>query len=416
MSAEAYVDRTLHPALALVGSLTALLTEARDIPVELLSTREKADTLEALSRAGDLVAALRLRVLAVSDDVAAEHGARDVGAWLADRTRTDPGPRHRDRKLGEALSFRWTEVGTALADGRVNEAQAHVIVRALDALPTEVDPAVRADAEVRLVGFAGDFAPRQLRALGRRILDVVAPEVGEENEARALAAEEQRALARTGLSIHRIGDGHSRIVATVPDAVAHRLRTYLEAFTSPRHDAMVGGGGERFSAERKRGQAFCSLLEAVDPHALPLHGGEATTVFVTMTLDALTADLATAGLLGTEDRISASEARRLACQARMIPVVLGGDAEILDLGRTRRLYSKAQRKALRIRDERCRAEGCTVPATWCEAHHRKPWLLGGRTDLADGVLLCGFHHHRAHDDKYVQTDLPHGDVRFRRRS
>lgn len=415
MSAEAYVDRALHPALALVGSLTALLTEARDIPVELLSTREKADTLEALSRAGDLVAALRLRVLAVSDDVAVEHGARDVGAWLAERTRTDPEPRHRDRKLGEALNFRWTEVGAALADGRVNEAQAHVIVQALDALPTEVDPAVRADAEVRLVEFAGDFAPRQLRVLGRRILDVVAPEVGEENEARALAAEEQRALARTSLSIHRIGDGHSRIVATVPDAVAHRLRTYLEAFTSPRHDAMVGGEGERCSAERKRGQAFCSLLEAVDPQALPLHGGDATTVFVTMTLDALMTDLATAGLLGTDDRISASEARRLACTAQMIPVVLGGDSEILDLGRTRRLYSKAQRKALRLRDRRCRAEGCTVPAAWCEAHHRKRWALGGRTDLDDGVLLCAFHHHRAHDDRYVQTDLAGGDVRFARR-
>lgn len=421
MSAQAYVDVAPQPALALVSSLTSLLAEAREVPVELLSTREKADTLEALSKAGDLLAALRLRVLAISDDVAQEHGARDVGAWLADRTRTDPGPRHRDRKLGEALSYRWTKVGTALGDGRLNEAQAQVIVQALDALPAGVEPAVLADAEERLVGFGAEFAPRQLRVLGRRILDVVAPEVGEEHEARALAAEEERALARTSLNVHRVGDGFSRIIAVVPDAVAHRLTTYLEAFTSPRHDAMAGGpllsaAGDRLPAEQARGLAFCSLLETLDPKRLPLHGGDATTVVVTVTLDALRADLATAGLLGADEPITASAARRLACTAGVIPVVLGGDSEILDLGRTARLHSKAQRKALRIRDKRCRAEGCSVPATWCEAHHRRPWLLGGRTNLADGVLLCSFHHHRAHDSRYVQTDLSSGDIRFSRRT
>ncbi len=415
MSSAACVDVARPPALALVDSLVALLADARELPVELLSTRERAGVLEALSRAGDQLTALRLRVLAVSDDVARDDGARDAGSWLADRTRTDPGPRHHDLRLGEALTFRWTGVGTALADGRVNEAQARVIVQALEALPAEVDPPVLADAEMRLVGFAAEFAPRQLRVLGRRILDVVAPEVGEAHEARALAAEEERARARTSLTIHPVGEGCSRIVATVPDAVAHRLRTYLEAFTAPRHDAMVGGEGDRLSVERKRGRAFCALLEAVDPHRLPLHGGDATTVVVTMTLDALKTDLATAGLLGTDDRITASEARRLACAAQVIPVVLGGDSEVLDLGRTRRLYSPAQRKALRLRDKRCRAEGCTVPAAWCEAHHRKRWALGGRTDLDDGVLLCGFHHHRAHDDRYVQTDLANGDVRFVRR-
>ncbi len=417
MTAEAYVDLATHPALVLVESLTSLLAGARDVPVELLSTREKADALEALSHAGDLLAALRLRVLAVSDDVALDDGARNIGAWLAHQTRTDPAACHHDLRLAEALSFRWTGVGTALADGRVNEPQARVIVRSLDALPVaDLDVGVVADAEERLVGFAAEFGPQQLRVLGRRILDLVAPEVGEVQEARALEAEERRAEERLSLSIHRAGDGSSRIVATVPDAVAHRLRTYLEAFTSPRHEAMAGGAGDRVPVERKRGQAFCSLLEAIDPHGLPVHGGDATTVFVTMTLEALRTDLATAGLVGADDHITASQARRLACTAQVIPVVLGGDSEILDLGRTARLFSRPQHKALRIRDQRCRAEGCPVPATWCEAHHLKRWALGGRTDLADGVLLCGFHHHRAHDDRYLHAVLPSGDVRFSRRT
>jgi predicted restriction endonuclease len=80
------------------------------------------------------------------------------------------------------------------------------------------------------------------------------------------------------------------------------------------------------------------------------------------------------------------------------------------------LFSPAQRKALRLRDRECRVEGCTVPATWCEAHHLKPWALGGRTDLDHGVLLCSHHHHRAHDTRYLANRLPNGDIRFTRRT
>ena len=116
----------------------------------------------------------------------------------------------------------------------------------------------------------------------------------------------------------------------------------------------------------------------------------------------------------TGEKISGGELRRLACNAAIVPVVLGGKSEVLDLGRTSRLFSWAQRKALRIRDRRCRARGCTVPATWCEAHHLRSWALGGATDLADGVLLCSFHHHRAHDSAFHVSRCPGGDLEFRR--
>lgn len=168
-------------------------------------------------------------------------------------------------------------------------------------------------------------------------------------------------------------------------------------------------------AHRKLGDAFCSLLEVVDPRRLPVHGGDATTLIVTIPLESLTAELAAAGTVGHE-RLTAAEARRLACTADIIPAVLGGASEVLDLGRSSRLFKPAQRKAMVIRDRECRAEGCTVPATWCEAHHGgTPWARGGRTDLKDGVLLCSWHHHRAHDPTYVVDRMPDGGVRFRRR-
>jgi hypothetical protein len=175
------------------------------------------------------------------------------------------------------------------------------------------------------------------------------------------------------------------------------------------------GEGDRVPVDVRRGQAFCALLEACDPRRLPVHGGDATTVIVTVPLATLRDGLGSAEL-GPSDHLSAGEVRRLACTAAILPAVMGGKSEILDLGRSSRLFKPAQRKAMVIRDRECRAEGCTIPATWCEAHHGgKPWSRGGRTDLDDGVLLCSWHHHRAHDHTYVTSRLPDGDVRFARR-
>jgi hypothetical protein len=138
-------------------------------------------------------------------------------------------------------------------------------------------------------------------------------------------------------------------------------------------------------------------------------------VVVTLDHESLLRGLGVAEL-SSGGHLTATEARRLACTASLLPVVLGDAGEVLDLGRSRRLFSPAQRKALAIRDRRCRAEGCDIPAAWCEAHHAgAPWAGGGRTDLRDGVLLCSFHHHRAHDPRWDSSRLPNGDVRYARR-
>ncbi len=162
------------------------------------------------------------------------------------------------------------------------------------------------------------------------------------------------------------------------------------------------------------GHAFCDLLEHFDPARLPRHGGTATAVVITMDFDTLIGGLGVA-TTSTGHRITAGEARRLACTAGLVPAVLGGKSEVLDLGRSKRLYDSPQRKAMGVRDQHCRAEGCDIPAAWCEAHHLIPWSRGGKTDLADGLLLCSHHHHRAHDDRYLHDRLPNGDLRFHRR-
>jgi len=431
---------TPHPVLACAATIGAALKDVADIEPAFMRTAEKADALLALSRIETEVTALRLRIMAAADDVAEETGARDVAAWLAHQTHASPRSCRAELHLAAALDARWTRLGAAVADGVVSIAQAEVIARALDELPDDLDPDLLVKAEVYLVEAAAHHRPDQLRVLGRKILDVIAPHIGEAEEAKQLAREEERAWETTSLTLTRRGDGTTRVSGVLPDAAAVRLETYLDAYTSPRqHPAeqprVVEQRGTTAASRprsrgrdagavvettipqhRARGQAFCALLEHLDPAKLPAHGGDATTMIVTIDHHTLTNELGAAGLLGTDDKITAAHARRLACNAQILPAVLGGKSEILDFGRSRRLFSPAQHKAMRLRDQRCRGDGCTIPATWTEAHHLRPWSQFGKTNLDDGVLLCSHHHHRAHDPRYSTERRPNGDIRFHRRT
>lgn len=404
-----------HPILACADAFEHALKEVAGVDPAFMRTADKADALRRLDRLESRLAGLRMRVMANAEEVTEATADHSVATWLAAETHTDPRERAGELSLARSLERRWTRLAAAVADGSVHVAQARVIAHALEDLPVaEVGAVGLAKAEAAMVGYADRYEPRQLRRLGRHLLEVAAPDTCEDAEGRALEREERRAAAVTSLTLRRLGDGTTRLSGRLADSVADRLRTYLEAYTSPRHRGL--GDGDRVLPRRRRGEAFGAFLEAVDPDRMPLHGGDATTVLVTIDLATLTSQLTGIGLVG-EEPISAADARRLACTATLIPAVLGGRSEVLDLGRSGRLFSPAQRKAMAVRDKRCRAEGCTVPAAWCEAHHAAtPWARGGRTDLADGVLLCSWHHHRAHDARYDARRLPDGDYRFHRRT
>ena len=309
---------TAHPLLAGAQAIEAALQEMAQCNPVFLDPATKGELLLRLARAESRLAALRLQTMAVAEDLAATEGARDVAAWLTQHTRGEGSTCRRDLALAQALDRRWHHLATALVAGELNPAQALVITHALDNLPDDITPEVVTQAETHLVVEAAHYGPRELRLLGRRILEVVAPEICEQAEARALEAEERRAAETTSLRLTRLGDGTTRILIRLPDAAATRLRTYLEAFTSPRHRphgehgngehgdqadqadrdrdhrGPVGPLGQRLPMPRKLGHAFCSLLEAIDPARLPIHGGDATTVIITISLDALRHDLGTA--------------------------------------------------------------------------------------------------------------------------
>jgi hypothetical protein len=408
-----------HPLVACADSVEAALKDVSGVDPAFLQTKDKADVLVRLHALEGRLAALRLRVMAAAADLADATADHSVATWLAVETRTDPRTQAGDLALGRALERRWNRLSDAVAEGSVNLPQARVIAAALDDLPSrEVGGEAMARAEEALVEYAATYGPRELRRLGRRILEVAAPDTCEEQEGKALEREERRAAALASLSLRRLGDGTTRLSGRLPNLVAERLRTYLDAYTSPRrhHGAPAGDDADRAAPRRRLGDAFAAFLENADPRRMPLHGGDATTLLVTIDLETLTSQLAGVGLVGDEP-ISAAEARRMACTAQIIPVVLGGRSQVLDLGRSSRLFSPIQRKAMAVRDRHCRTEGCSVPASWCEAHHAaRHWNAGGRTDLAAGILLCSWHHHRAHDPRYDPKRLPSGDYRFHRRT
>ena len=100
--------------------------------------------------------------------------------------------------------------------------------------------------------------------------------------------------------------------------------------------------------------------------------------------------------------------RKLACDAAIIPVVLGSDGAILNQGREKRLFSTDQIRALWLRDRHCTFPGCRAPAAWSDAHHLVHWIDGGPTDLANAALLCGRHHTIVHRDRLAGTVTDHG--------
>lgn len=420
-----------HPLLQAAWVIEAELDAIKGVDPGWMRTPEKAAALLAFDQLADRLAAVRLRVLHRAEDVAADAGARRPADVLVAKARRDRRTVLADEHLAHALD-RWQLVGAGVADGSVNIHQARVIVGALDQLPRDLlGDEVLANAEAHLVCKAADFGPDGLRGLGQRLLEVVAPEQMEEVERLRLEAELERARAKTRLGLRPNHDGTTTVSATLPDAAAQRLKLYLDAIASPRVNPDEAAGdsasdgvgystvdpatGRRIPADEVRGQAFCALLEHLDPQALPDHGGLATQVIVTIDLDALRSGLGSAGLF-SGGAITAADARRLACNHGVIPAVLGGASEVLDLGRARRFFTGSQRKALTLMHPCCQAEGCTVPASQAEFHHSgDPWSHGGRTDLAEGMVLCSWHHHRIHDPAYESSRMPSGDVRFHRR-
>lgn len=423
-----------HPVADFTDRLLARLAGLREsaVPVWAMSPEEKQHALTSLATAQAQLEAIRLEVLLAADrdETAIDPGDRSAADWNARVTRQTRASAKADLTLAEDLDEHHPLVGAGLRAGTVRVEQARAIVRGLKLLPTTGELAVDHDqrrrAEQHLVDLSGSHDAKALELLARRIYSVVCPEHADAYEGRLLEAEEARAARRVTLEMHEDHQGvvHGRF--RLPRLHGHMLRKQLQAIVSPLRQASADTCDVPAEpAERdtrplpvRRGEAFCELVERTCARDLPRTGGGDATVIVTMTMADLVDRLDRAGVatLDTGARISAAEARRLACRHRVLPMVLDGRSVVLDQGRAKRLHTKEQRLALYAAQTHCSAEHCDVPASMCQAHHDVSWQHGGRTDTTTGRLLCGQHHRRLHDPGIEHRISADGKVQFHRRT
>ena len=112
--------------------------------------------------------------------------------------------------------------------------------------------------------------------------------------------------------------------------------------------------------------------------------------------------------------IPGSTARRIACDASIMRVVMAGRSEPLDAGRRTPVIPPSMRRAVVVRDRTCRFPGCDRPQTWCDAHHVKHWADGGPTAMGNLLLLCRPHHRLIHRPRSFTFELLDGRPVFRR--
>src|SRR6478609_5693022 len=405
-----------HRVSAATAQMRAAADAVVDASVWSMGETEAGQTLVELGRLKAQVAELEARVAAHADEI---HVGSDVAAssaanWLAHQTKQTRAETNRTVRLGHALEEH-PATREGLAAGGVCVEQARVIVDAVDRLPDHVDPELRVKAEQHLLAEAAHHDAKTLRILGKRLFEVIDPDAADAHEAALLEREEAAAARDTYLQLWDDGDGTTHGRFEIPTLAGAALTKMLMAISSLKHQRAVNGAGvEPLPAPEAMGQAFCELITRYPTKQLPKLGALNATLLVLISEDSLMGRLEQAGTLDTGEKISPAMARRLACEAGIIPAVLGGESMPLDVGRKRRLHPEYQRIAILIRDQGCRAEGCDR-RTGLHTHHGTRWVDGGETNVEDGISLCPWHHHRAHDTTYTMTQTPTGRIEFHRR-
>lgn len=381
----------LDQQLTTADELLSVLSNAAVTGQELVIAAE-------LEKLASRIAGLRLEMLAAAS---AQESEGNKVIPVADQIHADNRCTRKaaraDVRLAQALADHFQIIGAAWRSGEISQAQARAIVAGLGDLPSWIGLADLEQAQHTLVGFAADFDPDALRQLARRMVEVVAPESADAALAERTEREARLSFQRRFLRLTPDHHGSMLISGQLPIADGELLRAQLDALTPSA--ASYRDCDEVPSPAARRADALVRLTSlAAASGTLPARGGDRPQVIMTMSLDALLGGLGPAALFDSGEQLSPAQARRIACDADLIPAVLGSDSRPLDVGRTQRLFTGPVRSALVLRDQGCAFPGCDATPGQCDAHHIQPWYLGGTTSLDNGVLLCRFHHQMVEPD------------------
>ncbi|MET8040209.1 DUF222 domain-containing protein [Micromonospora sp. NPDC005215] len=362
-----------------------------------LPEQELIAALDAAHRIEQRLAAVKLAVIRELDGrgTPTAQGASSTAVWLRERLHLTVPTARRLVELATTLDTGNPAIRQALADADITVDQARVIADTVETVETSAGAEAADKAVGLLVEWAGQFDPTLLRKLGTRILDHVAPDIADAAAQAALDAEARRATRDRHLTLSTLTDGRLRLTGTLDTETAGLLRAAIDPLTTP-----TGPDDQRTPGQRRH-DALADLCRlTLRTGELPEHGGDPAQLVITTSYDGLTRQLGT-GTLDTGFELTPQNVRRLACDATILPTLLGTASQTLDVGRQRRLITGPLRRALVLRDRGCAFPGCDRPPRWCDAHHIRHWADGGTTSLTNAVLLCGHHHRHLHHSDWA---------------
>lgn len=318
-------------------------------------------------------------------------------------------------------------VVTAVTTGEISTRRGSMILRALTAVRGALDDdTYTGDVQIVLdVARRSEvFTERDLTRILDRLIATAMTERDHEQR-------DTSARAVRGINESSLADGSViRFLINADPEGAALLRSVLTSPLAAPTPAADGSRDPRPATARRYDALLTVLARGMrEPGDTPATKQNPTAqVLVTTHLEPLTQALAGAaagedtgshnllggcgaGLSATGDILSPATVRKLSCDAEIIPAILGGASEPLDLGRGERTASRAQRRALWLRDGGCTIPGCTTPPAWCEAHHIVHWSRGGASDLCNYALLCPRHHTEVHRLDLTAEIDPHAPPR-----
>jgi hypothetical protein len=285
------------------------------------------------------------------------------------------------------------DTAAGLESGAIGSAQLEIITRTAEQLIAtgDADRLTSADRELAAACRTSDLS--ELRRRARR-------EVAHLTEDEVVPSEAPEQCRDLRFSMGANGVVHLR--GRLDAEAAERVRAVIDALSGPCRQR--DGNPDLRSTGRR--QADC-LVDVFTDHGRGRRarkGKQDTQLIVTMSLEDLRRGTGTA-TLPNGAQLSATEVRRLACTAGIVPMVLDGKGIPLEQGRSKRFSTRGQDRALHVRDKHCTFPSCRQPSALCESHHVWDWDKGGPTDMNNLALLCPAHHRLVHraDWRIVMT-------------
>jgi len=421
--------------------VVAAMTEAlAKLPSELWRTQNDgfasiAAAIDALAVQVDC-ARVGLVHEAESRGVVAESSSSSAADWLmANSFHLEPSDATRTADLAKACAQPANQVmAAAVAAGTLTVRKAVTALRQLGQVEHALAPGKREEALASLTQMAQTGYDRNVIAVGRALMSLVGAD-------RSLERDENALRALSSLRLFPLENGMLRVSGQLDPEAGAVLTAALDPLTAPHPCKPQPGGTHRGKgpneasnadgthpdgthpdgstpetglvdpktgrdlrpADRRRAEALIEICRRSAAAGRSTPKGTKATVIILINNDNLTDPAHGYGRALDGTVISPQTTRKMACDASLIPMVLGTDGEPLDVGRLKRLVTPAILAALWIRDKGCTFPGCGRPPQWCDAHHVIHWADGGPTCLLNMALLCAHHHTYVHQHDLTAT-------------